>query len=87
MITPVGGWIVVKPIEESQTTASGLYVARPTSAVRQGLVVATSDTHEVKCPLSVGDKIIFYNQVGTEVKDNDELFLMFKFDAVMGKVS
>jgi len=87
MITPVNGWVLVRPIEENNTTASGLYISSSATLMKQGIVISTSDTSEEKCPVFPTDKIFFHKGSGLEVKENNETYLVLKFDAIIGKMS
>ena len=75
MIKPLGDRVVIRVLEQEEKTASGIFL--PDTAKEkpsQGEVIAVGtgklQDNGTRTPLevSVGDKIIFSNYAGTEVK-------------------
>jgi chaperonin GroES len=93
-IRPLGDRVVVEPIEQETTTASGLVL--PESAKekpQQGLVLAAGkgrwdDEGENRIPLDVkeGDKVLFAKYAGTEIKLNDKKVLIMKESDILGVI-
>jgi chaperonin GroES len=90
-IKPLEDRIVVKPLDAEQTTASGLVI--PDTAKekpQEGEVLAVGagrwdDEGEKRIPLdvSVGDKVLYSKYGGTEVKlDNEEYLILSARDVL-----
>jgi chaperonin GroES len=90
-IKPLEDRIVVKPLDAEQTTASGLVI--PDTAKekpQEGEVLAVGagrwdDDGEKRIPLdvSVGDKVLYSKYGGTEVKlDNEEYLILSARDVL-----
>ena len=83
-IKPLMGYVLVEPEEASSKTSSGIYL--PESAQEkpaQGMVVACGDDmvmengKVVKCPVKVGEKVVYKKWGGDEIKvDGKELKLV-----------
>ena len=82
-IKPLEDRVVVKPLEAEQTTASGLVI--PDTAKdkpQEGEVVAVGagrfDDKGERVPMdvAVGDKVVFSKYGGTELKYNNEEYLV-----------
>ncbi len=87
MIKPLGDRVVVEPIEQEETTASGIVL--PDTAKekpQEGKVVAVGSGRiengdRVALEVKEGDRIIFSKYAGTEVKyDDKELLIMRESD-------
>lgn len=81
---PLGKRVLVKRVEETKTTASGIII--PDNAKEKpltGKVVAVSkDLSELK----EGDTILFAKYGGTEVKLDADEYLVLNIDDVLGIV-
>ena len=92
-IRPLHDRVVIKRVEEEETTESGLYI--PDTAKEkpiQGDVVAVGDgkilDNGEKRPMAVkqGDRVIFAKYAGTEVEVGGEEVLVMREDDIMGVV-
>ena len=92
--TPLGERLIVKPIEEEQTTSSGIIL--PDTArekPQEGEVVAvgpgrvSDEGNRVPMELETGDRIIYSKYAGTEYKDGGEEYLILRESDVLAKVS
>lgn len=93
-IRPLGDRVVVEPIEQETTTASGLVL--PDSAKekpQQGMVLAAGkgrwdEDGEKRIPLDVaaGDKVLFAKYAGTEIKIDGKKFLIMKESDLLGVI-
>ena len=92
--TPLGERLVIKPIEQEETTSSGLFL--PDTArekPQEGEIVAVGDgrmTDEGKripMEVKVGDKVIYSKYAGTEYKDGDQEYLILRESDILAKVS
>jgi chaperonin GroES len=93
-LKPLGDRVIVKAIEEEETTASGLVLPDTAKEKPQkGKVVAVGDgawdeDGEKRIPLDVaeGDEVLYSKYGGTEIKvDGDELLVLRESD-VLAKV-
>lgn len=91
-IRPLGDRVVIKKLEAEETTKSGILL--PGSAKekpQQAEVVAVGpggyvDGKEIKMELKVGDKVLFSQYSGTEVKIDGEEYTILKQDAILAVV-
>jgi len=92
--TPLGERLVIKPLEQEETTSSGLFL--PDTArekPQEGEIVAVGDgrmTDEGKripMEVKVGDKVIYSKYAGTEYKDGDQEYLILRESDILAKVS
>ena len=91
---PLGERIIIKPIEQEQTTRGGIFL--PDTAKekpQEGEVIAvgpgraTDDGSRIPMELSVGDRVIYSKFAGTEYKDGDDEYLIMRESDVLAKVS
>ena len=94
-LKPLGDRLIVKPIEEEETTASGIVLPDTAKEKPQkGKVIAVGDGKwddegEKRIPLdvAVGDTVLYSKYGGTEVKyGGDELLILSARD-VLAKVA
>jgi chaperonin GroES len=94
-LKPLGDRLIVKPIEEEETTASGIVLPETAKEKPQkGQVVAVGDGKwdedgEKRIPLDVaeGDEVLYSKYGGTEVTvEGDELLVLRESD-VLAKVN
>ena len=92
-IAPLADRVVVKALEESETMRGGLYI--PDTAKekpQQGEIVAVGpgkyeDGKLVPMTVKVGDKVLYGKYSGTEVKLDDEDFLILRESDVLAVIS
>jgi chaperonin GroES len=93
-LKPLGDRVIVKAIDEEETTASGLVLPDTAKEKPQkGKVIAVGDgawdeDGEKRIPLDVakGDEVLYSKYGGTEIKvDGDELLVLRESD-VLAKV-
>ena len=91
---PLGERIIIKPIEQEQTTRGGIYL--PDTAKekpQEGEVVAvgpgraTDEGSRIPMELGVGDRVIYSKFAGTEYKDGDDEYLILRESDVLAKIS
>ena len=92
--TPLGERLIVKPLEEEQTTSSGIIL--PDTAKekpQEGEVVAvgpgrvTDEGARVPMEVQMGDRIIYSKYAGTEYKDEGQEYLILRESDVLAKVN
>jgi chaperonin GroES len=93
-LKPLGDRLIVKPIEEEETTASGIVLPDTAKEKPQkGRVVAVGDGKwdedgEKRIPLDVseGDEVLYSKYGGTEVTVEDEELLVLRESDVLAKL-
>ena len=93
MIKPLAGYVLIEPAPKETKTASGIVL--PESAEekpQEGKVIAVGpDSIEegktVKCPVKVGDKVVYKKWGGNELKVEGKELLLTKFEDLMAIVT
>ena len=89
-IKPLMGYVLVEPSEAETRTSSGIIL--PESAQEkpaQGKVIACGDDmvmengKTVKCPVEIGDKVVYKKWGGDEIKVDGKELKLVKFDDLM----
>jgi chaperonin GroES len=91
-LTPLHDRIVVKRIEEKETVKGGIIL--PDTAKekpQEGEVIAVGsgklhDGKRIPLDLEAGDRVLFGKYGGTEIKIEDEEYLILREDEVLGKM-
>lgn len=90
-IQPLGDRVLVKPVEAKETKRGGIII--PDSAKekpQEGVIAAcgkgktTEDGKVIALDVKVGDKILYGKYSGSEVKLNDEDYLIMHQDDILG---
>ena len=91
-LSPLGDRVVLKQLEAEETTKSGIVLpGNAQEKPQQAEVVAVGpggvvDGKEVEMPVSVGDKVIYSKYAGTEVKLEDEEFIVVRQNDIVAVV-
>ncbi len=91
-LVPLGDRIVLKQLEAEETTKSGIVLpGQSKEKPQQAEVIAvgpggTVDGKEIKMEVKVGDKVIYSKYAGTEVKLEDEEYIIVKQSDVLAIV-
>lgn len=90
-LQPLGKRIVIKKSEAEETTQSGIVLPESAQEKPQyAIVCAISEDvvndKEIKSDLKVGDKVIYSQYAGTEVKLDDEEYIVIKYEDVLAVV-
>ena len=93
MIKPVADRILIKMVENEETTKSGIILAsgakeKPQIAevIEVGPGTKDSEGKEVKMYIKKGDRVIVSKYSGTEVKYEGEDYLIIKQDDVLATI-
>ena len=94
-LKPLGDRLIVKAIEEEETTASGIVLPETAKEKPQkGTVIAVGDgawdeDGEKRIPLdvAVGDEVLYSKYGGTEIKVDGEDLLVLRESDVLAKVT
>jgi chaperonin GroES len=91
-VTPLHDRILVKRIEETETVKGGIIVpdtAKEKSQEGEVVAVGAGKLHKGKrIPLDVrvGDHVLFGKYSGTDIKIEDEEYLILREEDVLGKI-
>lgn len=90
-IRPLGDRVVVEPVEQESTTASGLVLPETAKEKpQQGKVVAVGlgkkddDGDRITLDVSEGDTVLFAKYAGTEIKLDGTKVLIMKESDILG---
>ena len=91
-LVPLGDRVVLKELKAEETTKSGIVLpGQAQEKPQQAEVVAVGpgtveDGKEVKMEVSVGDQVIYSKYSGTDVKLDDEEYIIVKQSDILGIV-
>ena len=91
-LKPLGDRVVIKQLEAEEKTKSGIVLpGTAKEKPQEAEVVAVGpggvvDGKEIKMEVAVGDKIIYSKYAGTEVKLNEEEFIVVKQSDILAIV-
>ena len=91
-LSPLGDRIVLKQLEAEETTKSGIVLpGQSKEKPQQAEVIAVGpggvvDGKEVAMQVKVGQKVIYSKCAGTEVKLDDEEFIIVKQNDVLAVI-
>lgn len=92
-LTPLGDRVVLKQLVAEETTKSGIVLpGQNKEKPQQAEVIAVGpggmiDGKEVKMEVKVGDNVIFSKYAGTEVKMDDEEFIIVKQNDILAIIN
>ena len=91
-LVPLGDRVVLKELKAEETTTSGIVLpGQAQEKPQQAEVVAVGpgtveDGKEVKMEVSVGDQVIYSKYSGTDVKLDDEEYIIVKQSDILAIV-
>ncbi len=92
-VKPLGDRVVVEPIEQEQTTASGIILPETAKEKPQeGKVLAAGPGRRddagkrIAMDVAVGDSVLFAKYAGTEIKLGDDKLLILKESDILAIV-
>ncbi len=84
-IRPIGERVVIKKLEAEQKTASGIVLTSSAQEKPQWAeVVEIPSTEDVT--IKVGDKVIYKQYAGTEVKIGEESYIVIDLENILAVV-
>ncbi|MBP7999123.1 MAG: co-chaperone GroES [Chloroflexi bacterium] len=90
---PLGDRVVVRPVEQEQTTPSGLVLPETAKEKpQQGVIIAAGpgrrddDGKRIAMDVAVGDSVLYAKYAGTEIKINNEKLLILKESDILAIV-
>ena len=87
-LVPLGDRVVLKQLVAEETTKSGIVIpGQEKEKPQQAEVIAVGPgTEDVKMEVEVGDKIIYSKYSGTEVKLDDEKYIIVKQEDILAVI-
>ena len=91
-LVPLADRVVLKQLEAEQTTKSGIVLpGQEKEKPQQAEVIAVGpggvvDGKEIKMEVKAGDKVIYSKYAGTEVKLEDEKFIIVKQNDILAVI-
>ena len=91
-LVPLGDRVVLKQLEAERTTKSGIVLpGQEKEKPQQAEVIAVGpggvvDGKEIKMEVKAGDKVIYSKYAGTEVKLEDEKFIIVKQNDILAVI-
>lgn len=88
-IIPIGEYILVSPVDEKETTESGLILSTVKPLENKAIVKAVGDkvnTDSESTPIEEGDTIIFVPSSGVKVNNSEQSDLLLSVKHVIGKL-
>jgi chaperonin GroES len=92
-IRPLGDRIIVEPIEQEDTTASGILLPETAKEKpQQGKVLAVGpgarneDGDRIAMDVKVGDRVLYARYAGTEIKLEGSKILIMKENDILGVI-
>ncbi len=89
-LKPLGDRVLIKVIEQEEKTSSGIVIPdKAKERPQEGEVVAVgtgkilNDGSKIEMEVKEGDKVIFSKFAGSEVKLNDEEYLILRQDDIL----
>ena len=91
-LAPLGDKVVLKQVEAQETTKSGIVLtSQAKEKPQEAIVVAVGpggvvDGKEVKMEVKVGDQVIYSKYAGTDVKLDDEEYIVVKQSDILAVI-
>jgi len=92
-LTPLGDRVVLKQLVAEETTKSGIVLpGQNKEKPQQAEVVAVGpggmiDGKEIKMEVKIGDKVIYSKYAGTDVKMDEEEFIVVKQNDILAIIN
>ena len=84
-IRPLGERVLIKQTKQEDTTKSGI-VLPDTASKEKPIIGEVTAIGEAIKEIKIGDKVIYEKYAGTEVKDNDDVYLLLEVKNVLAVV-
>uniref|UniRef100_A0A7V4KDQ9 Co-chaperonin GroES n=1 Tax=Fervidobacterium pennivorans TaxID=93466 RepID=A0A7V4KDQ9_FERPE len=85
-VKPLGERLLIKPIIEEKKTAGGIVL--PDAAKEKPMKAEIVEVGKLPedCTLKVGDKVIYNKYSGTEIKINEEDYIIIDLNDILAKI-
>ena len=92
-IEPLGDRVVIKPMKEEEKTKGGIILPdtakeKPQRGTVEAVGPGKMDDKGTRIPLDLkkGDKVIYQKYTGTEIKENEEDYLILRESDIIAKI-
>jgi len=85
-VKPLGNRLLIKPITEERKTEGGIVLPDSAKEKPQKAEVKEVGKLDEDYDLKVGDKVIFSKYAGTEIKIDDDDYIIIDVEDVLAKV-
>ena len=92
-IEPLGDRVVIKPMKEEEKTKGGIFLPdtakeKPQRGIVEAVGPGKVDDKGNRIPMELkkGDKVIYQKYTGTEIKENEEDYLILRESDIHAKV-
>jgi chaperonin GroES len=83
-LRPINGHIIVNPLKPKEITVSGIYIPETAQEkVQEGKVIAIAK--DAIDEVTIGDRIIYKDFSGTEIKIEDINYILLTEDDILAK--
>lgn len=93
MLKPIGNRVIIEKQEQEQTTKSGIVLTDSAKEKsNEGIVIAVgsgrllNDGTRVTPEVKEGDRVVFQQYAGTEVKRNDDTYLVLNEEDILAVI-
>jgi len=87
-IEPLGARVLIQPLEQDTTTASGIVLPETAKEKpQQGMVEAVGSEDEMMTNLAVGDKVLFPKYTGNEIKLNGTAYIIMEESDILARLN
>ena len=93
MIKPLYNNVLLKKVEASNKTESGIIISQKEEKEEYAVVAAVSDCKQVKVndavyemPLKKGDKVMYKKYSGTDIRDGNEEYILIKAEDILAVI-
>ena len=90
-VTPIGDRVLVEPLDEKETVKGGIIIPDTAKEKPQEGKIAAVGTgkhddngKKIEFVVKVGDKVLFSKYGGTEIKVDDQSYLIMREDDILG---
>ncbi|MBO8160816.1 MAG: co-chaperone GroES [Thermosipho sp. (in: Bacteria)] len=86
-VIPLGSRLLIKPIKEEKRTEGGIVL--PDTAKEKPMkaeVIAIGNIEDTDFEIRVGDRVIFSKYSGTEIKIEDEDYIIIDVDDILARI-
>ena len=92
-IEPLGDRVVIKPMKEEEKTKGGIFLPdtakeKPQRGTVEAVGPGKVDDKGNRIPMELkkGDKVIYQKYTGTEIKENEEDYLILRESDIIAKI-
>lgn len=91
-LVPLGDKVIIKQLDAEEKTKGGIILtSQAKEKPQEAVVVAVGpggevNGYEVKMVLKEGDKVIYSKYAGTEIKFEDETYIVIKQGEILAKI-